>query len=112
MADNDAKYRRDADYGKRPQWGRLYGRHFPKHTDGASRHTVMIADELADPKANLRRILIDAGYDPDHWVSSLDATVQALWETRARLWKADPDGEQRRSDKMLTAAMKRTKKAA
>jgi hypothetical protein len=112
MSATDGKYRRDTSYGRRPQWGRLYGRYFPKHTDGASRHTRMIADDLADPKSPIRRMLIDAGYEVDHWVSSLDATVQALWETRERLWKADPKGEQARYDKLLAEALRRTKKAA
>jgi len=94
-------YARDPDYGKPPRWSRLYARFFPKHTCGSSRHARLIADSLREVRSPVRRLLIDAGYEPDHMASSIEVTVQALWETRARLWKADPVGEQKRVDRMM-----------
>lgn len=76
-------YRRDPSYGKPPRWGRIYDKYFPKHTCPASRHVKVIAESLRDPKSEVRRLLIDAGYEPDHWASSLEDTVQVLWASRA-----------------------------
>jgi len=79
------RYARDPDFGKPPRWGALYSRRFPYHTDGASRHVVMLASDLRDISSLIRHMMIDAGYQPDHWASSMEATVQALWEARARI---------------------------
>lgn len=88
MADaaDKAKYARDPDYGKPPNWSKLYGEHFPDRTDAYSRHARLIArDILRDPKSPVRRMLIDAGYEPDHWASAIEATVINLWEARRHL---------------------------
>ncbi len=91
------KYARDPDYGKPPRWGKVYGRHFPADTDGCSRHTKLIADQiLRDPKSPVRRMLIDAGYEPDHWAQSLELTVTMLWELREEKRLADPEAYERR----------------
>ena len=80
------KYARNPDYGAPPKWGKLYDKYFPDHTDGSSRHTKIIAqDILRDTRSPVRRILIDAGYEPDHWAQSLETTVQMLWEARVKL---------------------------
>lgn len=103
------KYARNPDYGKPPQWGRLYGKHFPRDTDGCSRHVKIIANDiLRAPESPVRRLLIDAGYEPDHWAHSMEVTIKLLWEARAELWKVDPIGQQRKFDR----AMKRAKRAA
>lgn len=86
-----SKYARDPDYGKSPSWGRLYNKHFPHHTDGCSRHTKTIAqDVLRDTRSPVRRMLIDAGYEPDHWAQSLEITVRMLWEARAEIERLTP----------------------
>ena len=82
----DARYKRDPDYGKPPNWKKLYGEHFPARTDAYSRHARLIAGEiLRDPKSPVRRMLIDAGYEPDHWASAIEATVVNLWNARRLL---------------------------
>lgn len=83
------KYARDPDCGKPPRWGRLYARFCPKHTDGCSRHVKVISEGLRDVRSPLRRLLIDAGYEPDHWAESMELTVTMLWETRAKLAKVE-----------------------
>lgn len=82
----DDRYKRDPDYGKPPQWGRLYNKHFPHSTDPWSRHAKIISFEiLRDPKSPVRQLLIDNGYEPDHWASSIEVTVKNLWEARELL---------------------------
>lgn len=79
-------YVRDPLYGKPLRWDRLYARFFPKHTDGCSRHVKIIAhDCLRNVRSPVRRLLIDAGYEPDHWAESMEITVKALWEARAEI---------------------------
>lgn len=69
-----------------PNWAKLYGKHFPNDTDGASRHVKIIAREmLRSKRSKVRKMLADAGYDPDHMARSMESTVIALWETRAEL---------------------------
>lgn len=88
------RYARDPTYGKPPSWSRLYATHFPLDTDGASRHVKIIAqDILRDPKSPVRRMLIDAGYEPDHWAQSMEIAVQALWKARADLRRESPNEE-------------------
>jgi hypothetical protein len=55
-------------------------RNFPDGTDGCSRHTAMIAEQLADGK--LDAMLTD---EPEHCAISLALTVAMLWEARAAL---------------------------
>ena len=88
------RYARDPAYGKPPNWRAIYDEHCPVRTCPASRHTRMIAEDiLRDPKSPVRRLLIDAGYEPDHWASSIEVTVKSLWEARRHLeWQ---DGEWR-----------------
>lgn len=101
-------YERDESYGKPPRWGREYGKHFPRDTCGASRHVRLIADEiLRNPKSEVRRMLIDAGYEPDHWASSLESTVLSLWRLRAENWRRDPEREQRKLEAGIGRALKR-----
>lgn len=75
-------YSRDKSYGKPPKWKALYGEFFPTYTDGCSRHVVMLAEDLRNPKSPVRRWLIDSGYEPDHMASSMEATVKNLWQER------------------------------
>ena len=83
-----SKYARDPEYPKPPRWGRLYDRHFPENTDPCSRHVKVIAqDILRSMTSPVRKMLIDAGYEPDHWAHSMEITVQQLWKTRAELKK-------------------------
>jgi hypothetical protein len=77
------RYARDPVYAKPPQWGRLYGKFFPIHTDPTSRHCKVVAEALRNPSSEVRRWLIDNGYEPDHWATALEGTVKMLWETRA-----------------------------
>jgi len=64
----------------------------------------MVADDvLRDPKSPVRALLIEAGYEPDHWAASLESTVQSLWEARAELWRVDPVGQQAKRDAQITA---------
>ncbi|GAA0730051.1 hypothetical protein [Sphingomonas japonica] len=80
------QYAHDPDYGKPPRWSKLYVKHFPAHTDGCSRHAKVIAhDILRSKRSTVRRMLIDAGYEPDHWAQSLEITVVMLWEARAEI---------------------------
>lgn len=80
------RYARDPNYGKPPNWAKLYREHCPERTDPYSRHARMIAEDiLRNPRSPVRRMLIDAGYEPDHWASSIEATVQNLWEARVHL---------------------------
>lgn len=81
----DQRYAHDPDYPKPPRWSRVYDKHCPQHTDGASRHAKMLAEWLRDPKSELRRFLVDGGWEPDHWASNLETTVKALWEARAEI---------------------------
>lgn len=82
---SEERYARDPSYGKPPSWARLYREFFPYFTDPWSRHARLIADEvLRSPKSKVRRLLIDNGYEPDHWASAIEATVKALWTTRAK----------------------------
>lgn len=69
----------------------------PLKTCPVSRHTAMIADELRDPKSPIRKLMIEAGYEPDHWASSLEVTVMTLWEARRYLeWERLPPTKQYR----------------
>lgn len=91
MAKVPDKYKRDLIYGRAMSWGPLYQKHFPHNTDPASRHTRIIAsDILRDVHSPVRRLLIDAGYEPDHWASSIETTVECLWEARAKLREMCP----------------------
>jgi hypothetical protein len=88
------KYARDPDYGKPPRWGALYRKHCPRDTDPCSRHAKIIADDiLRDPKSLVRRMLIDAGYEPDHWARAIERTVVNLWELRAKHPSTPREGE-------------------
>ena len=78
------KYRRDPDYDKPPRWDRIYARHCPQRTCPVSRHVKVIAEGLRDVRSPIRRLLIDAGYEPDHWAASMEKTVKALWEAREK----------------------------
>mgnify|MGYP003529315707 FL=1 len=79
---------RDPSYGKPPNWSKLYGKHFPERTDPYSRHVKVIAETLRDTKSLPRKLLADAGYEPDHWASSLEKTVVMLWELREKAERA------------------------
>ena len=77
-------YPRDIIYGPLPRWGRLYDRFFPKFTCGSSRHVKVIAQDcLRDLKSPIRAILWD--WEPDHWASSMEFTIAALWKARAEV---------------------------
>lgn len=67
---------------KPPRWDRLYARHFPVDTDGYSRHVRLIATDLRSKRSPLRKLLADAGYEPDHLAESMEQTVVMLWRTR------------------------------
>ena len=98
------KYARDAAYGKPPKWSALYRRYCPEHTDGCSRHARLIADEvLRNPKSPVRRMLIDAGYEPDHWAASIEVIIEALWKERAALKEHAPEFWQNRRDAQYRA---------
>jgi hypothetical protein len=64
---------------KKPNWGKLYERHFPDNTDGASRHVICISEDLRSKRSRVRKLLIEHGYDPDHWAQSMETTVIKLW---------------------------------
>jgi len=88
----DERYKRDKAYGKRPKgWDKDRG--FPHRTCPASRHTAMIADSLRDPKSPMRRLLIDAGYEPDHMASSIESTCMSVWSARRYLKWDQKTGE-------------------
>jgi hypothetical protein len=78
------RYKRNREHGKAMAWGPLYDRHFPRDTDACSRHTKIVAESLRDVHSPVRRMLIDAGYEPDHWAASLELTVKMLWQERAK----------------------------
>jgi len=79
------RYKRDPDYGRAMAWGPLYAKHFPHETDPCSRHVRIIAEDiLRDVNSPVRRMLIDAGYEPDHWAQSMELTVRELWRERAK----------------------------
>ena len=77
-----SKYSCDPYYSNPPRWNRLYARYFPHATDPCSRHVKVIAESLRRIHSPLRRMLIDAGYEPDHMAESMEKTVQALWKAR------------------------------
>lgn len=79
-----SRYSRDPFLPRPPRWGRIYDHHFPNDTDSASRHVKVIAQRLRDTRDPLRRLLIDAGYQPDHMAASMETTVKALWALRRR----------------------------
>lgn len=85
-----ARIPRDPDYALPPRWPALYRRHFPHNTDACSRHVAIVAQSLRDTSSPLRRLLSEAGYEPDHMASSMEATVKMLWEIRSR---PSPSGE-------------------
>jgi hypothetical protein len=80
---------RDQTYGQPMRWGPLYKRHFPHRTDATSRHVGLIASALRDVRSPLRRLLSDAGYEPDHWAESMEITVKMLWEAREKIEKLE-----------------------
>jgi hypothetical protein len=49
----------------------------------------MLASDLRETSSLIRHMMINAGYQPDHWASSMEDTVKALWEARARLAELD-----------------------
>lgn len=111
------RYAPDPNYRKPPKWGRLYQKYFPTHTDACSRHAGMIADWLRDPRAGVRKALIDSGYaEPDHWASSIELTVEQLWKTRAELralrLKYEPDKLHADEAATLSKAVAKMRKAA
>ena len=73
------------------RWGRLYDRHCPHRTDATSRHVKCIAEWLRDTNSPLRKLLDDAGYEPDHMASSMEFTVKMLWEAREKIEKLGGD---------------------
>lgn len=79
-----ARIPRDPAYGKPPNWARIYSKHSPDNTDGASRHVKCFAEELRDVRGPVRA-LVRIYKQPDHIASSMEATVIALWEARARI---------------------------
>jgi hypothetical protein len=81
---------RDPDYGKPPNWTKLYERHFPHRTDPTSRHARVIAGALRDTRSPLRKLLHEAGYEPDHMASALEGTVKMLWEAREKIERLTP----------------------
>ena len=88
-----SKYARDPDYGQPVRWAKEYAKHCPARTDGCSRHTKTIAhDFLRDVRSPVRRLLIDAGYEPDHWARSMELTVVMLWEARAEIERLKATG--------------------
>ena len=95
----------------RPTGWRNINRHYMVNTCAVSRHTRMLADELRDRKSPIRKLFDEAGYEADHWASSLEWTVKSLWEARERIKKLDPVGEQKRHDRILANALKKTKAA-
>ncbi len=78
------KVPRDPAYGKPPRWGRLYDKHFPHNTDGASRHVKCFAEQLRDVRGPVRALIAEH-QEPDHIASSMEVTVRMLWEARARI---------------------------
>lgn len=100
-----SKYARDPAYGKPPNWSALYRKYCPEHTDGCSRHARIIAEEiLRNTKSPVRKLLIDAGYEPDHWASSIEVTVEALWKERAALKEHAPSFWRERRDQQYRDA--------
>jgi hypothetical protein len=78
------------DYPRPVNWRRLPDGGYPK-TCPASRHAAMVCDSFRDARSPVRKLLIDAGYDPDHWAGSIESAVQSLWEARRFLkWEALP----------------------
>ena len=59
-------------------------RDFPANTCGASRHAAMIAEALC--KREDYPMLAE---EPEHCGGSIAATVEALWECRAKLAEAE-----------------------
>jgi hypothetical protein len=76
-------YPRPKGWNKAREWAK---------TCPVSRHAAMIADGLRDRrKGGYGKVLHDAGYDPDHMASSIEATVMSLWEARRYLmWENLP----------------------
>lgn len=79
---------RDTTHGKPPSWGRLYRKHFPDNTDGCSRHVKCFAEQLRDVRGPVRA-LVREYVEPDHIARSMELTVVALWEARARIAKLE-----------------------
>lgn len=89
-----SKYARDPAYGNPPNWSKLYAEHCPERTCPSSRHAKIICEDiLRSPSSPVRRMLIDAGYEPDHWASSIEVTVRMLWEARRFLEWDNEKGE-------------------
>lgn len=79
-----ARIPRDPAHGKPPAWGKLYDKHFPHYTDGASRHVKCFAQQLRGLRNPVRALVRDY-QQPDHIARSMETTVIALWEARARI---------------------------
>ena len=78
------------DYPRPDHWRKLPDGGHPK-TCPATRHAAMICDSFRDARSPIRKLLIDAGYEPDHWAGSIECVVQSLWEARQFLeWETLP----------------------
>lgn len=78
-----------AEYPRMKGWAKRDGA-FPERTCPASRHTAMIADSLRDKQSPLRKLLLDAGYEPDHMAQSIESTCMSVWQHRRYLqWDSE-----------------------
>ncbi len=69
-------------YSRPKHWNNPDKAFSPWKTCPISRHTAMIADGLRHRKSPLRITLVEAGFDPDHMASSIEACVMSLWHAR------------------------------
>ncbi len=87
-----SRYARDPAYFEAVDWDILYRVHHPQFTCPASRGAKLISENLRDKNAPLRQILVGADFDLEHMASSIEATVKALWEARARIAELEGKG--------------------
>lgn len=48
----------------------------------ASRHAMMIAEDLQNKRHPLHKLLSEAGYEPEHMGESIQCAVDSLWHAR------------------------------
>lgn len=76
----------------------MYDRHFPADTCGMSRQAMLVSNEMrksvSRPRETikpLRDVLLDGGYDADHYAAMLETTVMSLWRAREKIRKLEAE---------------------
>ena len=76
-------------HSRKPQWRRLYARHFPMDTDGSSRWVKMVSEDLRDKKHPLHVFVeeFNGRGEAIRMAEAFERTVIALWKAREYIRK-------------------------